>query len=379
MYPRIAIDGDARRRGVAYGEAARDRVRESIAAYDEVFGHYAGWDRAKVRAEAERFRAPIEAYDRRYLEEIEGIADGAGVDSVDVLAINVRTEIMFAATARDAGARRLPPECSSFAALPSRTTSGRLLVGQNWDWLPHAAETTVVLEVRRDDGPDFVTVVEAGLLAKFGLNACGVAVLANALVSDADRGEPGVPFHVLLRALFDAETLSDAMTALLRAERASSGNFLLAHEDGVAIDVEAAPGDYSRAFLGYPGDDGLLLHTNHFVNGFDGRDISILAMPDSPIRLARLRQLVAARAEQTLDVGFFQELLADHATYPLGVCCHPDARVPRPEQSRTLAAAIVDVAERTLWLAPGNPCTEPFERLDYEWLRPDASRLHAVS
>jgi isopenicillin-N N-acyltransferase like protein len=372
MYPRIQVEGSPQERGQQYGEVARDRVRRSIDAYREVFDHYTGWNWERVRREAARFRAPIEGYDRRYFDEMTGIAEGAGVDDVDVLAINVRTEIMFAATARQAAAatgpdadavRRLPSECSAFAVLPMRTDSGRILVGQNWDWLPHSAETTVVLEVRQADRPDFVTVVEAGLLAKFGLNSSGVALLTNALVTGADTGEAGVPFHVLLRAILDSETISDALSALGRARRASSANYLIADEDGVAIDVEAAPGDASALYLGYPDND-VLLHTNHFVNGFDGRELSILAMPDSPVRLERLRQLFAERAGP-VDVSFLEAVLADHVTYPLGVCCHPDPRLPEPDQSLTLAAAVVDVRRRTLWLASGNPCETAFEELDY--------------
>src|SRR3954447_17744718 len=136
MYPRISVEGGPRERGRQYGEAAAERVRRSVEAYDEVFAHYARWDRDKVREEAARFRAPIEAHGARYLEEIRGIAEGAGVEELDVLAINVRTEIMFAASARDAERTlRLPPECSAFAALPGRTGDGSTLVGQNWDWL----------------------------------------------------------------------------------------------------------------------------------------------------------------------------------------------------------------------------------------------------
>src|SRR3954454_15369002 len=227
MFPRIAVAGDARERGRQYGEEARERVRRSVAAYDEVFAHVAGWDGAKVRAEAARFRAPIAAHGAKYLEEIRGIADGAGVDELDVLAINVRTEIMFAATARDAEARRrLPPECSSFAVLGSRTGDGGMLVGQNWDWLAHAFDTTVVLEARQDDGPDYVTIVEAGLLAKAGMNSAGVALVTNALVSDSDTGKPGVPYHVLLRSILDAESVSGALEAIQRGTRASSANYL---------------------------------------------------------------------------------------------------------------------------------------------------------
>jgi isopenicillin-N N-acyltransferase-like protein len=372
MYPTITTSGGPRERGRQYGAGAADRVARSIEAYREVFAHYAGWDWARVRREAEAFREPIAAFGPAYLEEIGGIAEGAGADELDVLAINVRTEVMFAATARDADKlRSLPAECSAFAALPGRA-GGRLIVGQNWDWLMHSFETCVVLECTPEEGPAFVTVVEAGLLAKAGLNSAGVALCTNALVSDADLGRPGVPYHVLLRAILDAETITDALATLQRAERASSANFLLAHADGIALDVEGAPGDFARLFLGYA-QDGVILHTNHFLNGFDGRDVSLWAMPDSPFRLARLRARVDEEAGE-LDVAFWQDLLADHAGQPLGVCAHPDPRAPGPEQAATVAALVIDPAARRMWLASGNPCDAPFEEVDCTALRPMLAR-----
>lgn len=373
MYPKIVVEGGARERGRQYGAGAADRVQRSIEAYGAVFAHYAGWDWARVREEAEGFRAPIAAYGERYLEEILGIAEGAGVDDVDVLAINVRTEVMFAATARDADrSKRLPPECSSFAVTPGRA-GGRLVVGQNWDWLLHAFDTCVVLEAHQDEGPDYVTVVEAGLLAKTGMNSSGVALCTNALVSDADQGRPGVPYHVLLRAILDAETLSDGLAALQKAERSSSANYLLA-QDGIAVDVEAAPGDYARLFLTYP-DAGVLLHTNHFESPrFDGRDVSLWAMPDSPFRMSRLRDRVGAH-DGPLGVTFWQELLADHATYPLGVCCHADERLPGPERAATVAAVIMDPEQRRMWATAGNPCEHAWEELDCSALAAKPSPL----
>ena len=378
MYPRITVEGGPRERGRQYGEAARERVERSVEAYREVFAHYAGWDWARVREEAAGFRAPIEAHGSKPMEEIRGIAEGAGVDELDVLAINVRTEVMFSATARDADGgdvKRLPPECSSFAALPART-GGRTLAGQNCDWLVHSSATTVVLEAHQDEGPDFVTVVEAGLLAKAGMSSSGIALCTNALVTDADRGRPGVPYHVLLRSILDAETISDALVTILRAERSSSANFLLVDEDGVALDVEAAPGDFSRAFLVYP-ERGLLLHTNHFLSPrFDGRDVSLWAMPDSPFRLARLREIVAER-EEPLDVEALAGVLADHATHPLGVCCHPDPRLAEVEQAATVASVIMEPAARRMWVADGNPCTAEWEELDLSDALAKGSRLRA--
>ena len=170
---------------------------------------------------------------------------------------------MFAAKARAAeaaggigsgGPRQ--GECTAFAVVPEASELGHTLLGQNWDWLLHCFDTVVVLEVEQDEGPNFVSIVEAGLLAKTGMNSSGLGVVTNALVTQDDRGEPGVPYHVLLRAFMDCETISDALSAAQRSPRSSSANYLLAHRDGMAVDIEAAPGDFSRLFLLFP-DEGV--------------------------------------------------------------------------------------------------------------------------
>jgi isopenicillin-N N-acyltransferase-like protein len=370
-FPHVKVAGGPRARGRAYGEQARERIARSIDAYEEVFGAYTGWDWGQVRSQAARYEAPIAAFDERYLEEMRGMAEGAGVDLEDVLSINVRTEVMFAAKARAAGAAsraagdgQRQGECSAFAALPEASADGHTLLGQNWDWLLHCFDTVVVLEAEQEDGPNFVSVVEAGLLAKTGLNSSGVGVTTNALVTEEDRGEPAIPYHVLLRALMDCENLSDALSVVQRGVRSSSANYLLAHADGIAVDVEAAPGDFSRLFLEYP-DEGVMLHTNHFLSrSFEGRDVSLWVMPDSPIRLERLDAAVRRASGNGLSLDMFRTVLADHANYPSGICCHPDARMDRHDQGATVASVLMDLTERRIWLADGHPCTTPYRELD---------------
>ena len=363
-FPHVRVSGGPRERGVAYGEQARDRVRRSVEAYDEVFRADAGWDWASVRAHARAYVPAIERFEPRYLEEMRGIAEGAGVHEDDVLAINVRTEVMFAAKARDATDRsRRPGECTSFAVVPDRSADGHTILGQNWDWLLHAEDTVVVLEAEQDAGPDYVTVVEAGLLAKTGMNSSGIGLVTNALVSDADVGAPGIPYHLALRAVLDAETISDAYAALQGGYRSSSANYLVAHADGLAVDIEGAPGDFDALYLTFPAD-GVLLHTNHFLSPrFAGRDVGQWVMPDSPFRLERIGTAVAGSIPLSLET--FRAALADHANYPSGVCCHPDARFERLDQGTTVASILMDLDTKTMWVADGHPCTAPFRRLDY--------------
>lgn len=362
-FPHVRVRGGPRERGRQYGEQTRERIAVSLSAYREVFAHYAGWDWPKVTEEARRFERPIADYNPKYLEEIAGIAEGSGTAFEDLLAINVRTEVMFAAKAKAATGRELG-ECSAFAVLPEASADGHTLIGQNWDWLLHCFDTVVVLEAEQADGPDFVTVVEAGLLAKTGFNSSGVGVVTNALVTEDDDGEPGVPYHVVLRAILDAENLSDALAAVQRGRRSSSANYLVAHEDGLAVDIEAAPGDFSRLFLLFA-DDGVLLHTNHFLSpALDRKDVSLWVMPDSPFRLERLRAEVV-RARPALSIDVFRQALSDHANHPSGVCCHPDIRFAPLDQGSTVASVLMDLGPKRMWLADGHPCSTPYRLLDY--------------
>src|SRR5579862_9925803 len=367
--PRIRVAGSAYERGRQYGAQARDRVHRSVQAYRHVFAYYTGWDWDTVRRTAAGFEAPIAGFRPAYLEEMHGIADGAGLDPADVLAINVRTEVMYAAKARLAplAARtpQPPAECSAFAVVPAPGQPGATLIGQNWDWLLHARHTLIVLEVTQDDGPDFVTVVEAGLLAKAGLNAAGLGLVTNALVTEADVGASGLPYHVLLRAILDCTTVTQALEVLQAGPRSSSANYLIAHASGAALDVEAAPGDFTRLYPLYP-DQGVLLHTNHFLApGLAPVDVSLWAMPSSAVRLQRLRAGTGSHGTHTLDE--FRALLADHADYPHSICSHPDPADHPLEQGATIASLLMDPNAGRLWLAPGNPCEVAHQLLELTW------------
>jgi isopenicillin-N N-acyltransferase-like protein len=364
----VRVEGTSYQRGRQYGQQAAAQVHLSVQAYQRVFAHFTGWDWATVRREAARFEAPIGAFRPAYLEEMRGIADGAGLDLTDVLAINVRTEVMYAAKARQAPlarqapaghqAKTIPPECTAFACVPPPGQPGAALIGQNWDWLLHSAQTLVVLEVRQDEAPDFVTVVEAGLLAKAGMNAAGLGLVTNALVTDADLGEPGLPYHVLLRAMFDCATVAETLRVLAAAPRSSSANYLIAHASGAALNVEAAPGDFTRLYPLLP-EDGVLRHTNHFLTPDIGpTDLAMWAMHSTVVRLQRLQ---AAKTARTLDD--FRTVLADHADYPYSICAHPDPAEHPCEQGATIASVLMDLTAREIWLAPGNPCQTPYEQL----------------
>jgi isopenicillin-N N-acyltransferase like protein len=365
VYPRVKVKGNPRERGRSYGEQARHRIAVTQAGYEKAFRELAGIGWSQAAEAALQFTEPVERHAPQVMEELRGIAEGAGMSLGDILAMNARTEVIWAATARQADAQRasLAHECTALALLSSRTASGLPLAAQSWDWLVHCFDSAVVLEVEQPgELPNFVTAVEAGLLAKVSLNSAGITVLTNALVTSADRGAPGIPFHVMLRLLADCQTVTDALRLVQTLPRSSSANYMIVSGDDAAVNIEAAPGDYTQVSWQLP-QAGVLAHTNHFLDLPHGiSDVSAYAMPDSIVRLSRATAVLSADGA-LWDVDRLVELLEDHADWPNSICCHPDPRDEGPMQWATVLAVATSPAERRFWLASGNPCTSRFEEV----------------
>lgn len=362
-YPTIRVEGDARERGRSYGAQTGDRIEIGLAGYERALRFYAGWEWDRVREEARQFMDPIEARFPRYVEELRGIAEGAQRPFDDILALNVRTEIMFSGQVRTAEGRTPPAECTAIGALPD-ATGGSTVISQNWDWFEHCFETLVVLESAPTDGLRFASVVEAGLLAKTGLNEAGLGVCTNALVSNLDRGEPGIPYHVMLRAFMDCKTPSEAIAVATRVPRSSSANYLIGHADGLLVDLESEPGGPHQMHVVMPGDDGILVHTNHFLSRDIGeRDLSVWSMPDSPLRLDRANRMLRAR-DEPFGVATAASILSDHGNFPTAICCHPDLDEEEVERGATIVSVAMELERRNLWVAAGNPCSTPYQLHD---------------
>jgi isopenicillin-N N-acyltransferase-like protein len=352
---RIAVEGGPLSRGRQYGQLAAERIRHCVARYQDVFEQRAGLAWPAAVAHARSFVGAIEAFAADSLEEMRGIADGAGVPFDAILVLNCRSELMFAA-ARKRG-EEPPSECTSFAVAPSRSADGHVLLGQNWDWVPFAREVCVLLDVQRDDKPSFATIVEAGMLAKVGMNDAGLGLCTNTLVSERDANRPGVPYHVMLRALLEADSVDAAQRILGSAERALSANYLIADRSGRAMNFETIAGGQSEIHATAP-EDGVITHSNHFLAPeFRPIDAFIANSPHSVTRLADIRD---ALSQGRPTVARLQAALRSHRHAPNGVCSHPDPAAHPLYARTTVASFIADLTARTFWFTDGPPCASDY-------------------
>ncbi|AOB32805.1 peptidase C45 [Bordetella sp. H567] len=337
QFPFISVAGHPYERGVQYGRAAVDRVRKSAAMYGQTLVTL-GYDAmARTRLIA-AFAKEIEAYGPHYIEEMRGIAEGAGVPLEDIVMINARTEVVAKARAEKQKAAELEPGdgCTGALVLPERSATGNLLHGQNWDWRAECAETSIVLRVRQEDGPDMLTFVEAGGLARSGLNSKGVSITANYLESDRDFTQLGVPLSLIRRKVLEQEHFALAMKAVATTPKSCSNNIMLGMAEGFGIDFECTT---DEAFPIYPGTDDLIVHANHWVSEValcKLQDTGRASTPESQYRDWRVRRLLNKREALTRDdlrAAFFD----DFGT-PYSVC-----RPPRQNSHDNLSASVAMV------------------------------------
>ena len=352
-YPLIRATGTPREIGLSYGEQVADLIAGNLADYRQKFAAV-GLDAARVTELGEQFAETTRTYTPRIAETLDAVAEGSGAAVGDIYALNARTELMLPDGLKIT-------ECTGVAVLPEHTATGNTLLAQNWDWHPSQLPYTVVLATRDERGHEIVSLAEAGMLAKAGLNSAGVGVCVNLIHSDRDGIPGGVPYHVLIRFVLDQP---DGLAASLRVTslpRSASINLLVGAAGGTALDLEVAPGIVGRILP----HEGVLTHANHFASGIAVVDAIYDTGGSSLFRDQRMRQVLAApAADRKVLVDDVIAGLQDHLGFPYAICRHVNDSDPDDLKSISAASIVMDLDEREFLYTSGPPCENAYERVD---------------
>ncbi|MFI1977612.1 C45 family autoproteolytic acyltransferase/hydolase [Streptomyces wedmorensis] len=355
----LRITGDTpRRRGEDRGRRAAAAIARAWRVYDELFATVAAGSAGSagsvasagisgaarsldVRALALRTADATRAWAPELVEEMEGVAEGAGLPFWTVAALNARTEILAEAGAPRAG------ECSTLVRTGLRTTGG-----QCWDWHEELAGAWH-LQTVTGDAQGFAGITEHGILAKIGVNDAGVGVLFN-ILGHAEDAATGVPVHLVARqVLGTAGSFAEAVGILTGAPVSASTVITVVTADRAAS-VELAP---AGSAVVEPDERGWLTRTNHFLDPpLAAGELRGRREPETYDRHRLLTRRVLGHPGP-LDPEALVKLLAAHRDDGAEVCCHAPAEGTLGSRWATLATVAVDPAERRLLVHDGGPCT----------------------
>ena len=299
--------------------------------------------------EASDFKPAIERWTPGLLDEVRGIADGAGIDFRTMFAYQLIDETWVMGP--DLGLSK----CTSIGA--RRQGARPAFVAQNLDLPVFYNDFPTVLRIRGRGEPEALVFTIPGVIAANGLNDRSVGVCVNA-VTQLSYSVKGLPVAFVIRGILRQKTYEDAVRFLKEISPAAPQNYLIGGPDQVAGFERSA--DRIAEFLPFPGAE-FTYHTNHpLVNeDFNPRFIAQIKKSGIPLETykaicPRFRFLEASFKDNSadLDLAVLERLFADRGS--------------QINNERTYGCTIMVLGDRPeLHIAPGRPDKEPFQVLGF--------------
>jgi isopenicillin-N N-acyltransferase-like protein len=245
--------------------------------------------------------------------------------------------------------------CSSLMVEPSRSATGRTLLGRNLDFptLGYLQDYSLVSVVRPAGKRAFVSIGFPGMVGVLsGMNDAGLCLVVHEVYAARDGASvldtKGIPYALCFRkVLEECTTVAEAQDLLKKLPRTTHLNLGIADPKTVGVLEITAKNVIFR-----PAEDGFCCCTNHFLS----RELTMPVHHNVYLTVDRLKVVRARQAKAKLGVA---DLAAALHEANLGM--------------HTLQTMIFEPESRTLWLAIGpTPASAlPLKKLDLaEWLQP---------
>jgi isopenicillin-N N-acyltransferase-like protein len=343
----VECRGTPRRIGQQWGEGCRENLRASV---EFLFQALASGPLKAARGDVVRtalkLEANVRAFDAEALEVIRGQAEGAGLPYAEAFALQCLLEVSI-------NYAQIGGMCTSFALSGEATAEGEVLLGQNIDWSPEA--TIDLVRVRHADGRELLMLCLSGA-PYYILGSEGLANCSNLTLVAPQPCASLVPLGVYLPRAMRQPHVGAALDVLSGVAR-GFGAFLLGDARGRVAGFEATYDD--RAVL--QPERGVLVHANHYqAEHLRALDLTHHFVPCTHGRAERMAELLAAEhGRLTPQKGM--EFLAHHGNPGGRVCRHDEPPAPGAMPMVTKAAVVMAPARRTMWVAAGPACREPFQ------------------
>ena len=334
------LSGTHRKVGIQMGELGTDQIQRVVGSFDADLP--VGRNRTEQLGLAQAYRDVTAPSLPWLIEELDGCAEGAGVDPLEFFATTVE-ELWYSPYPK-----RTQGRCSDVVAGPAATRDGHLWVGHNNDLRPEAEADIVAIEKAVEDEPVVLQIGGVPWLS-VGWNQSGLSLTGNELSPNDER--VGISRSHQVFEMLRARNLHEMVAYAIRPDRASSYNNVLADRFGDVANVEGSATDVEITHLD---ERDHLAHTNHYVSD---RMQPYEGDPDyavrSNVRFCRARDLLADRRPGSVTPEVLREILSDHENQPNEVCRHPEWGHPT---SKTVFWCIADVTEGRIAYGRGNPC-----------------------
>ena len=353
----VKVGGTPYEMGYDYGKECRDQIQ--YFAREALLRQIAGEGAVDMYRIAEIAKDTAKDYEPyiikaapHLIEEIRGIGDGAQIRYQQALMLQCRSELIYQTKLKQNARNKSNNhfECSSFAISRNRSADGQVIVGQNVDLGAELEELGLILCLYPKEGPSVMTWTLAGTVGQVGLNSAGMARCGNVLICPGWR--VGLPTTIIFRRILEMPTVLEVVELVKGSYRAKSNNFVVGDKSDAILDLETTTTDHRLL----QDDDGIIIHTNHYIHTDFTKYEMFYKLEDSKIRLDCLQKLFN-KAPRKIDTDYLKSVLSSHDTDPHSVCVHAS---DASNDTKTVLSVILKPEAGTMLACPGNPCRGAF-------------------
>ncbi len=278
-------------------------------------------------------------YFPHFLDEIRGMADGAGLHFDTVWAMCIKSEL----EALD----EEPQGCSTICYKDEKKT----WLFHNEDGNVAYADLMFVLKAKPPSGVNYVSMVYPGIITGNGpsLNNKGIIQTTNFIGST--ESSIGLPRYIIGRAVLEAKNIDEAIDIITMEPRA----FPYHHNIGSILQNKYLSVETTPITWQVKEPEGIYYHTNHLL--FDKTRKYESEDGDYKQTSSMSRYQVIQDQTKNLDLHKLSpedliNILASHKNAPYSPCRHPQGEV----KGATLGTAFYDYQRNVFRLFKGNPC-----------------------
>lgn len=364
----LVLEGSPRERGQIHGQVLKPLILENINRWKSALQKSTGMNPDEYIArfiEGTDLLAAVTRWTPDLLEEVRGIAEGAGVDFETVFARQLLDEGLWYGLEKRLGiANRNAEQCSGLGVFGQGDSPP--LLAQNMDVPGYFDGLQVLLHIKHADSPleSFVFTV-AGLIALNGVNNRAIGICCNTLLQ-LDHAADGLPVAFIVRGVLAQPTLDKAVAFIRHIKHASGQNYIIGGPKEIR-DFECSANQVCQ-FTPYDGA-GRVYHTNHALANDDQamyremlkklppdeKDLPDKALANSQARFSFLESQLSDPSE-IIAVEKIKSILSSHQA---PVCVD---RKKEKGGGLTLGCSIMVLSPSpVLHLAPGPPCSTTFK------------------
>lgn len=257
----LELEGTAYNRGFMHGEALKEEIKQIISQwinFTEMKHQLKIEEMKKDFLQSTTYLQSIKKWTPELLNEIQGIADGAGIDFEMMYLLQISEE--FENYIPKYNLYSIAFKCTSIAV--DQTDTSPTIIAQNME-PPHFFQGFPTLLHIKHDNNDLESYIFTfpGFIGLNGLNNKAVGVVVNGLPDYYPRNH-GLPVSFIVRGILEKTTLNDAKDFIYNIEHAKAQNYIVgSREDAICFEC-----DSENIYIFEPKDHHkITYHTNHYL------------------------------------------------------------------------------------------------------------------